>query len=53
VSGVLAATAAELAELKALWRSFLVLRRHIIPTFAGCALKHYIITCHKSPLIYK
>ena len=48
---VLAATAAELAELQTLSRGLLVLSRYVIATFAISALQHNIVTRHKSPSV--
>jgi hypothetical protein len=49
VSRVLAATAAEFPKLQALRGRLLILRRHVVATFAVRALKHNIIARHKSP----
>src|SRR5436305_2797047 len=49
VPRVLAAAAAELAELKTLRGRLLILSRHVITTLAFSALKHNVITRHKSP----
>jgi hypothetical protein len=49
VPRMLAATAAKLLEFQALRRRLLILRRHIVATFAVRALKHNIITRHNSP----
>ena len=49
VSSVLAATAAEFAELKTLRGRLLILGRHVVTTFAVRALKHNVIARHKSP----
>ena len=43
---VLAATAAELAEFQPIRRGFLILGRHVIPTFAILTLKHNVIAWH-------
>jgi hypothetical protein len=43
------ATAAKLLEFQTLRRRLLILRRHIIATFAVRALKHNIITRHNLP----
>ena len=48
---VLAATAAELAELQTLSRGLLVLSRYVIAAFAIGALQHNIVTRHKSPSV--
>ena len=48
VRPVLAAAAAELPELQALRRRLLILRRHVITTFAFRALQHNVIAWHKS-----
>jgi hypothetical protein len=49
---VLAAAAAELAELQPLGRRLLILRRRVIPTLAFRALKHNVIARHNSnPLL--
>ena len=45
---VLTATAAELAELQALGRGLLVLRRDVVAALALCALEHNIIARHNS-----
>ncbi len=50
VVGVFAATAAKLAELKALRRRLFIFRRHVITTFTIRALEHNIIARHNSPL---
>jgi hypothetical protein len=44
-----AATAAKLAELKALRRRLFILGRNVITTLAIRALKHNIIARHNSP----
>jgi hypothetical protein len=49
VTRVLAATAAELAELQALRRGLLVLRRDVVAALAFRALEHNIIARHNSP----
>jgi hypothetical protein len=46
VTCVLAATTAELAEFQPIRRSLLILRRHVVPTFAILALKHNVIAWH-------
>jgi hypothetical protein len=46
VPRVLAAAAAELAELQTLRGSLLILRRHVITTFAFRALKHNVVARH-------
>ena len=43
---VLAATTTELAEFQPIWRSLLVLSRHVVPTLAILALKHNVIAWH-------
>ena len=43
---VFAATATEFAELQAVRRGLLILRRHVVPTFALVALKHNIVAWH-------
>jgi hypothetical protein len=49
---VFAATAAKLAELKALRRRLFILGCDVIPAFAERALKHDIIAWHKSPSLF-
>jgi hypothetical protein len=46
VTSVFAATAAELAEFQPIRRGFLILGRHVIPTFAILTLKHNVIAWH-------
>jgi hypothetical protein len=46
VVDVFATAAAKLAEFKPLGRRLFVLRRYVIPAFAGRALQHNIIACH-------
>jgi hypothetical protein len=50
VPRVLAAAAAELAELKALGCRLLILRRRVVPTLAFRALEHNVIARHNSIL---
>jgi hypothetical protein len=50
VPRVLAAAAAELAELQALGRRLLILRRRVITTLAFRALEHNVIARHNSIL---
>jgi hypothetical protein len=47
VISMLPATATKLAKLKPVRRSFFVLCRYVIATFAIIALKHNIIAWHK------
>jgi hypothetical protein len=43
---VFATTATELAELKPIWRGFLILGRYVVAAFAVVTLKNNIIAWH-------